>query len=197
MALLSYQNNLASTTRHWPYCQLDFLALCLLDNSNRSVAQYLEGKWIHYDHTRNSNGKLQLAMMDILDQIHEQFQAWEALMKSVPLEYAMGCDWLGYYYLMKYTVVLWCATRQCTMNFLRQLKPIHIFKLINVIQDTRYTWKSYCLYSAVARGGAGRPVPPQFFSWKVKTYLYKTLKIKYYQATVWEKRPADEVYVCL
>ena len=41
--------------------------------------------------------------------------------------------------------------------------------------------------SAVARGGAGGPVPPpQFFSLKVKTDLYKMLKIKYYKATVWE-----------
>ena len=30
------------------------------------------------------------------------------------------------------------------------------------------------------------PCPPSFFSYKVKTDLYKMLKIKYYQATVWE-----------
>ena len=58
-----------------------------------------------------------------------------------------------------------------------------------------------CLVSAVARGGAGGPCPPQFFfALKVKTDLYKMLKIKYYQASVWEvfkKRPTDEVYVCL
>ena len=51
--------------------------------------------------------------------------------------------------------------------------------------------------SAVARGG---PVPSQFFSQKVKTDLYKMLKINYHQATVWEvfkKWPADEVYVYL
>ena len=54
--------------------------------------------------------------------------------------------------------------------------------------------------SAVARGGAsGARAPPSFFSYKVKTDLYKMLKIRY-QATVYEvfnKRPADEVYVCL
>ena len=36
--------------------------------------------------------------------------------------------------------------------------------------------------SAVARGGP----PPFFFTLTVKTDLYKMLKIKYYQATVWE-----------
>ena len=44
--------------------------------------------------------------------------------------------------------------------------------------------------------GQGGPCPPQFFSQKVKTDLYKMLKIRYYQATVCEvfkKRPADEV----
>ena len=54
--------------------------------------------------------------------------------------------------------------------------------------------------SAVARGGAGGARAPPVFSQKVKTDLYKMLKIKYYEATVWEvfkKRPADEVYVCL
>ena len=38
--------------------------------------------------------------------------------------------------------------------------------------------------SAVARGGAGGARAPQFFSLKVKTDLYKMLKIKYCQATV-------------
>ena len=78
-------------------------------------------------------------------------------------------------------------------------------------------WKIYlCLFipnstrnhvitytSAVPRGGAGRtcapPPPPVFFPLKIKTDLYKMLKIKY-QATVWEvfkKWTADEVYVCL
>ena len=54
--------------------------------------------------------------------------------------------------------------------------------------------------SAVARGGAGGARAPPVFFPKVKADLYKMLKIKYYQATVWEvfkKRPADEVYVCL
>ena len=54
-----------------------------------------------------------------------------------------------------------------------------------------------CRSKGRSRGG---PCPPQFFFLKVKTDLYKMLKIKYYQATVWEvfkKRPADEVYVCL
>ena len=53
--------------------------------------------------------------------------------------------------------------------------------------------------SAVARGGAGGAVPPQFFTLKVKTDLHK-MKVKYYQTTAWEvfkKRTADEVYVCL
>ena len=47
--------------------------------------------------------------------------------------------------------------------------------------------------------GQGGPCPPSFFSYKVKTDLYKMLKIRY-QATAYElfnKRPADEVYVCL
>jgi len=46
----------------------------------------------------------------------------------------------------------------------------------------------------------GARAPPVFFTLKVKTDLYKMLKIKYYQAPVWEvfkKRPTDEVYVCL
>ena len=55
-------------------------------------------------------------------------------------------------------------------------------------------------YSAVARGGAeGARAPPVFFL-ESKNRPYKMLKIKYYQATVWEvfkTRPADEVYVCL
>ena len=43
-------------------------------------------------------------------------------------------------------------------------------------------------HSAVARvgaGGARAPPPPVFFPKKVKTDLFKMLKIKY-QATVWE-----------
>ena len=66
-----------------------------------------------------------------------------------------------------------------------------------LIQVSRhyFDWSAY--HSAVARGG---PCPPVFFSWKVKTDLYKMFKLKYHQATVWEvfkKWPANEVYVCL
>ena len=54
--------------------------------------------------------------------------------------------------------------------------------------------------SAVAREGAGGARAPPVFFLKSKNRPYKMLKVKYYQATVWEvfkKRPADEVYVCL
>ena len=72
----------------------------------------------------------------------------------------------------------------------------NMFNFIGGQFSTNLCWYA----SAVARGGAGGARAPPVFFLESKTDMYKMLKIKYYQATVWEvfkKRPADEVYVCL